>query len=35
MVVFHNAAAYSEACSTSFNGMAPPIVRYLDELIDI
>jgi diaminopimelate decarboxylase len=32
LLVFHNAAAYSEACKTTFNGMASPAVHYLDEL---
>ena len=35
LLVFHNAAAYSEACNTSFNGMASPAVHYLDELLPI
>lgn len=32
-VVFHNSAAYSEACDTYFNGMAPPTNHYLDEVV--
>jgi len=35
LLVFHNAAAYSEACNTYFNGMAPPAVHYLDEVLDL
>jgi ornithine decarboxylase len=33
LLVFHNSAAYSEACNTRFNGMAPPAVHYLDEVL--
>ncbi len=35
LLVFHNSAAYSEACYTHFNGMAPPAIHYLDELFPV
>jgi len=33
LLVFQNAAAYSEAFDTHFNGIAPPANRYLDEVL--
>lgn len=33
--VFHDSAAYSEACDTEFNGMASPVSHYLDEVLDL
>lgn len=33
LVVFQNSAAYSEAVSTHFNGMNPPAIHFLDELV--
>jgi ornithine decarboxylase len=35
LLIFHNSAAYSEACYTHFNGMAPPAIHYLDELFPV
>ncbi|MFT8657529.1 type III PLP-dependent enzyme [Acetobacter papayae] len=35
LLIFENAAAYSESCNTTFNGMPSPAVHYLDELLPI
>ncbi|MGE5191331.1 MAG: type III PLP-dependent enzyme [Deltaproteobacteria bacterium] len=35
LIVFDIAGAYSECTFTRFNGIEPPLVRFLDELIDL